>query len=229
MLALLPAFTTSVVIPWGPDFTWDGTGLPLIVANADTGVLLFLALASLGVYSLVMAGYASNNKFSLLGSIRASAQLISYELAMTVSVLAVVIPVGSFHLGDVVDYQRTHLWNCPPAAPRLPGLPGRRVRRDEPAAVRPARGRVGADRRLPHRVQRHALRRLLHGASTLSMAALSALGVTLYLGGWSLPWVDFQAMGWLGVAPRPGRADGQGGGLHVRLRLGALDVPALPL
>ena len=63
-LALLPAFTTSVVIPWGPDFTWDGQKYRFVVANADTGVLLFLALASLGVYSLVMAGYASNNKFS---------------------------------------------------------------------------------------------------------------------------------------------------------------------
>src|SRR6185295_10000999 len=95
VLALLPAFTTSVVIPWGPDFTWNGEKYRFVVSGAETGVLLFLALASLGVYSLVMAGYASNNKFSLLGSIRASAQLISYELAMTVSVLAVLVPVAS--------------------------------------------------------------------------------------------------------------------------------------
>src|SRR6266545_2698434 len=114
VLALLPAFTTSVVIPWGPDFTWRGEKYRFLVSGADTGVLLFLALASLGVYSLVMAGYASNNKLSLIGSIRASAQLVSYELAMTISVLAVVIPVASFHLGNVVEYQRTHLWNFLP-------------------------------------------------------------------------------------------------------------------
>src|SRR4028118_854973 len=88
VLALLPAFTTSVVIPWGPNFTWDGEVYRFIIADVDMGVLLFLSLASLGVYSLVMAGYASNNKFSLLGSIRATAQLISYELAMTAAVLA---------------------------------------------------------------------------------------------------------------------------------------------
>src|SRR5512134_2933489 len=91
-----------------------GRPIRLVVADVDTGVLLFLALASLAVYSLVMAGYASNNKFSLLGSIRASAQLISYELALTIAVLAVIIPVGSFRLSDVVAYQQTHLWSFIP-------------------------------------------------------------------------------------------------------------------
>ena len=98
VLALLPAFTTFVVIPFGPDLVVNGRTVPLVVANVATGVLLFLALSSLGVYSLVMAGYASNNKFSLLGAVRASAQLISYELALTLAVLAVLIPAGSFRL-----------------------------------------------------------------------------------------------------------------------------------
>ncbi|HSS78606.1 MAG TPA: complex I subunit 1 family protein, partial [Thermoanaerobaculia bacterium] len=110
VLALLPAFTTFVIIPFGPDLTVSGRTFPLVVAPVDTGVLLFLALSSLAVYSLVLAGYASNNKFSLIGGIRASAQLISYELALTLSVLAVLLPVNSFRLSDIVAYQQSHLW-----------------------------------------------------------------------------------------------------------------------
>ena len=106
MLALLPALTTFVVLPFGPDIEVAGHHVALIVADVDTGVLLLLALASLGVYSLVMAGYSSNNKYSLLGSVRASAQMISYELALTLSVVAVLIPVGSLRLDEVVLYQQ---------------------------------------------------------------------------------------------------------------------------
>jgi NADH-quinone oxidoreductase subunit H len=199
VLALLPAFTTSVVLPWAPDFMWDGKEYRFIIANADTGVLLFLALASLGVYSLVLAGYASNNKFSLLGSIRASAQLISYELAMTISVLAVIIPVGSFNLGDVVEYQRTHLWNF------LPQFLGFLVfsvaafaeTNRLPFDLPEAESELIAGFHTEYSAMRFAA---FFMAEYTSMAALSALGVTLFLGGWSLPWINYEGMGLLGVA-----------------------------
>jgi NADH-quinone oxidoreductase subunit H len=199
VLALLPAFTTSVVLPWAPDFLWDGKEYRFIIAGADTGVLLFLALASLGVYSLVLAGYASNNKFSLLGSIRASAQLISYELAMTVAVLAVVIPVGSFNLGDVVEYQRAHVWNF------LPQFLGFLVfsvaafaeTNRLPFDLPEAESELVAGFHTEYSAMRFAA---FFMAEYTSMAALSALGVTLFLGGWSLPGIDFEAMGLLGVA-----------------------------
>ncbi len=195
-LALLPALTTFVVIPFAPPSEFDGHPVDFTVAGNEAGVLLFLALASLGVYSLVVAGYASNNKFSLLGSIRASAQMISYELALTLSVVAVLLPVGSLQPpGRGRLAARARLDGGAPGD-RLPGLPGRLVRRDQPAAVRPARGRVGAGRRLPHRVQRHALRRLLHGR-VRRLATLSALGATLYFGGWSIPFVE-PPTEWLG-------------------------------
>ncbi len=198
VLALLPAFTTSVVIPWGPDFTWDDHPYRFVIANADTGVLLFLALASLGVYSLVMAGYASNNKFSLLGSIRASAQLISYELAMTISVLAVVIPVNSFHLGDVVEYQRSHVWNF------LPQFLGFLVfsvaafaeTNRLPFDLPEAESELIAGFHTEYSAMRFAA---FFMAEYTSMAALSALGVTLYFGGWSLPWINYEGLGWFGV------------------------------
>lgn len=198
VLALIPAFTTSVVIPWGPNFTWDGEVYRFMIADVDTGVLLFLSLASLGVYSLVMAGYASHNKFSLLGAIRASAQLISYELAMTVSVLAIVIPVGSFHLGEIVDYQRANVWNF------LPQFLGFVVftiaafaeTNRLPFDLPEAESELVAGFHTEYSAMRFAA---FFMAEYTSMAALSALGVTLYFGGWSLPGIDYAGLGWIGV------------------------------
>jgi NADH-quinone oxidoreductase subunit H len=197
-LALLPAFTTFVVIPFGPDIDIAGRTVRLIVADVDTGVLLFLAVASLSVYSLVMAGYASNNKFSLLGSVRASAQLISYELALTLSVLAVLIPVGSFHLADIVEYQRTHPWNF------LPQILGFLVflvaafaeTNRLPFDLPEAESELIAGFHTEYGSMRFAL---FFMAEYTNMAALSALGVTLYFGGWSLPLVNYP-QGWTGGA-----------------------------
>jgi NADH-quinone oxidoreductase subunit H len=198
VLALLPAFTTSVVLPWGPNFTWDGTEYRFVIADVDSGVLLFLALASLGVYSLVLAGYASNNKFSLLGAIRATAQLISYEIAMTLAVLAVVIPVGSLHLANVVEYQRANVWNF---LPQFLGFVVFSVAAFAetnrlPFDLPEAESELIAGFHTEYSAMRFAA---FFMAEYTSMAALSALGVTLYFGGWSLPWINYEGMGWLGV------------------------------
>ncbi|HKI01590.1 MAG TPA: NADH-quinone oxidoreductase subunit NuoH [Thermoanaerobaculia bacterium] len=198
-LALFPAFTTFVVIPFGPDLiTAAGRRIPLMVANVDTGVLLFLALSSLSVYSLVMAGYASNNKFSLLGSIRASAQLISYELALTLAVLAVIIPVGSFNLADVVAYQQTHLWSF---IPQIIGflvflIASFAETNRLPFDLPEAESELVAGFHTEYGSMRFAL---FFQAEYTNMAALSALGVTLYFGGWTLPGIDFPN-NWLGAA-----------------------------
>lgn len=196
-LALLPAFTTFVVIPFGPDLVAAGRTIRLIVADVDIGVLLFLAIASLSVYSLVMAGYASNNKFSLLGSVRASAQLISYELALTLSVLAVLLPVSSFHLADVVAYQRTHLWNfIPQILGFLVFLVAAFAETNRlPFDLPEAESELIAGFHTEYGSMRFAL---FFMAEYTNMAALSALGVTLYFGGWSLPFITYPH-GWLGA------------------------------
>jgi NADH-quinone oxidoreductase subunit H len=197
-LALLPAFTTFVVIPFGPDLQTRRGTVPLVVANVDTGVLLFLALASLSVYSLVMAGYASNNKFSLLGSIRASAQLISYELALTLAVLAVILPVGSFRLGDVVAWQQVHLWNfIPQILGFLVFLVASFAETNRlPFDLPEAESELIAGFHTEYGSMRFAL---FFMSEYTNMAALSALGVTLYFGGWSLPGVDYPH-NWIGAA-----------------------------
>jgi NADH-quinone oxidoreductase subunit H len=191
VLALMPAFTTLVLIPFGPEITVGGRTIPLVVTNAETGVLLFLAISSLGVYSLVMAGYASNNKFSLLGAIRASAQLISYELALTISVLAVLIPVNSFRLTDVVAYQqRVHIWNCiPQVLGCLVFLIAAFAETNRlPFDLPEAESELIAGFHTEYGAMRFAL--FFQGEYS-NMAALSALGATLFFGGWSLPFIHY--------------------------------------
>jgi len=196
VLGLLPALTTFAVIPFGPDVTLRGRLYQMVVAPAQTGVLLFLAIASLGVYSLVMAGYASNNKYSLLGSIRASSQLISYELALTLSVVAVIIPVSSFQLRDVVDYQQHHVWNVlPQALGFLIFLVAAFAETNRlPFDLPEAESELVAGFHTEYSAMRFAS---FFMGEYASMTALSCLGVTLYFGGWSLPWVNLD--GWLGA------------------------------
>ena len=197
VLGLLPALSTIVVIPFGPDLEAFGRTFRLVTANADAGVLLFLALSSLGVYSLVIAGYASNNKFSLMGSVRASAQLISYELALTISVLAVILPVGSFHLSDVVDWQRQHVWMV---VPQIIGflvflIAAFAETNRLPFDLPEAESELVAGFHTEYSAMRFAS---FFMAEYAAMTALSALGVTLYFGGWSLPFIDFPN-NWLGA------------------------------
>jgi NADH-quinone oxidoreductase subunit H len=196
VLALLPALSTFTVVPFGPDLVVNGRTIPLVVADTDAGVLLFLALASLGVYGVVMAGYASNNKFSLLGSIRASAQLISYELALTLSVVAVVIPAGSFRLADIIAYQRAHVWNIlPQAIGFLVFLVASFAETNRlPFDLPEAESELIAGFHTEYSAMRFAT---FFMAEYIAMTSLSALGVTLYLGGWSLPGVHLS--GWLGA------------------------------
>jgi NADH-quinone oxidoreductase subunit H len=196
VLALLPALSTVVVIPFGPNLTVGGHEIPLVIADVDAGVLLFLALSSLGVYSLIMAGYASNNKFSLLGAIRASAQLISYELALTIAVLAVIIPVGSFYLNDVVAYQQARVWNF---IPQIIGfvvflIASFAETNRAPFDLPEAESELVAGFHTEYSAMRFAS---FFMAEYAAMTALSCLGVTLYFGGWSLPFVHLE--GWLGA------------------------------
>jgi len=111
VVAMIPALTTVVVVPFGAYLDAAGRLVPLVLANVDVGILAVFAVSSLGVYSLILAGWASNSKYPFLGGVRASAQLISYELSMTLAVLPVFLVVnapgssGSLSLFHVVQAQ----------------------------------------------------------------------------------------------------------------------------
>lgn len=105
-LAMLTALMTSSIVPWGPDFTLkNGHTVSLQVADINIGILFVFGVVSLGVYGIMLGGWASNNKFSLLSSIRSASQAISYELAMGISLIALLMMTGSLSLREIVAQQ----------------------------------------------------------------------------------------------------------------------------
>lgn len=105
-LAMLTALMTSAVVPWGPDYTTsNGYIVSLQVADINIGILFIFGVVSLGVYGVMLGGWASNNKFSLLSSIRAASQAISYELAMGISLIALLMMTGTLSLREIVGQQ----------------------------------------------------------------------------------------------------------------------------
>ncbi len=105
------ACMTSAVIPWGTELTLFGTPIQLQVADIDIGILYIMGFVSLGVYGIMIAGWSSNNKYSLYGAIRASAQMVSYELAMGLSLIALVMMSGTLSIGEIVKQQTGFGWN----------------------------------------------------------------------------------------------------------------------
>lgn len=100
-----------IIMPWGPDLLINGRNFSLQIADLNIGILYFFGVASLGVYGIMIGGWASNNKFALFGSIRASSQMISYELAMGLSIVPLVMMNGSLSLRDIVEGQANGMWN----------------------------------------------------------------------------------------------------------------------
>lgn len=116
ILAVIPAALSFAVIPFGPPTTLGGvfeTPQRLQIAHLNVGVLFLLAVTSVSVYGVALAGWSSNNKFSVLGALRASAQMISYELAAGLAVVSIVLLSGSLDLVDIVESQ-ANLWNIVP-------------------------------------------------------------------------------------------------------------------
>jgi NADH-quinone oxidoreductase subunit H len=104
-LSLIPALMTFIVIPYGSEINLFGHPVELHVTRMNVGLLYVLALTSVGVYGIVLAGWSSNNKYSLMGGLRSSAQMISYELALGLSIVSVLLYTGSLDLVDIVEKQ----------------------------------------------------------------------------------------------------------------------------
>lgn len=111
-ISLFVALTTYAVIPFGPDVNIFGQNIKLMVADVNIGVLYVLALTSLGVYGLTLAGWSSGSKYSLLGGVRSSAQMISYEVSMGFSIAGVLLLSGSLRPEAIVQSQYGWMWNA---------------------------------------------------------------------------------------------------------------------
>jgi len=105
LAAFIPATLSIAVVPFGDSITLFGREIDLVISNLNIGILYVLAVTSLGVYAMVLAGWSSNSKYSLLGGLRASAQMISYEIGMGLSIVVVVLLSGSLNLVDIVNSQ----------------------------------------------------------------------------------------------------------------------------
>ncbi len=110
-LAMLTACMTSVVIPWGDSLIINGREFMMQITDVNIGILYIFGVVSIGVYGIMIGGWASNNKFSLLGALRASSQMISYELAMGMSIIALVMMTGTLSIRDIVESQPGAHWN----------------------------------------------------------------------------------------------------------------------
>jgi NADH-quinone oxidoreductase subunit H len=111
-IAMFTACMTGAVIPWGKDFVnAEGVHFPLQVTDVNIGLLYLFGVVSIGVYGIMIGGWASNNKYSLLGALRASSQMISYELAMGLSIIALVMLSGTLSVGEIVEQQQGWRWN----------------------------------------------------------------------------------------------------------------------
>jgi NADH-quinone oxidoreductase subunit H len=189
IISLFVAFTTYAVIPIGPGITIAGYKIPMVIADVNIGILYVLALTSLGVYAITFAGWSSGSKYSLLGGIRSSAQMISYEISMGFSVGGVILLSQSLRPMAIVESQSGWMWN---------------------AIVQPIGfitflvSAFAETNRLPFDLP-EAEPELVGGYHTeyssmkfaafflaeyANMLVASTLIVTLYLGGWQIPYIE---------------------------------------
>jgi NADH-quinone oxidoreductase subunit H len=111
ILAMLTAIMVSAVIPWGDKLNIFGRNVSLQIADINIGILYIFGVVSLGVYGIMIGGWASNNKFSLLGAMRAASQIISYELALGIALISLLLLTGTLSLNEMVGQQKDGLWN----------------------------------------------------------------------------------------------------------------------
>jgi NADH-quinone oxidoreductase subunit H len=170
-LTMTLAISSIAIIPFGPAAIHIfGELTPLVVANVNVGLLILFAITSIGVYGVALSGWSSNSKYSLLGALRSSAQMISYEISLTLSIVGVLLLAGTFNLSELIT--RPHLGfraQVEPAEPHAASGPGLfllfRFRRggNQPRALRPGGSGIGARGRVPYGVFQFQIRHVLSG------------------------------------------------------------------
>jgi NADH-quinone oxidoreductase subunit H len=189
IVTLLPALLVFAVIPIGGKVYLFGAERDLVLApDLNVGVLYILAVASIAVYGITMAGWSSNNKYALLGGLRSTAQMISYELAMGLSILSVVLTAGTLNVQKIVEAQH-NVWFIflQPLAFIFYLITATAEVNRAPFDLPEAEQELTAGYHTEYSGMKFAL---LFAAEYIKMIAVSALGATLFLGGWRGPFVD---------------------------------------
>jgi NADH-quinone oxidoreductase subunit H len=199
-ILLIPALMTFAVIPFGSPINLFGREIALQVADVNVGILYVLALTSISVYGIVLAGWSSNNKYSLLGGLRSSAQLISYELAMGLAVVSIILLAGSLRLNDIItDQQGSFLsWNIfrQPLAFLIFLIAVYAETNRLPFDLSEAEQELVGGYHTEYSSMKFAMFFMAEYANMITAAALT---VTLFFGGWDVPLLDEGSLGLFGA------------------------------
>src|SRR5881296_1103556 len=195
-MSFIPALLTFAVIPFATPLPTPWGEVDMVVANLPVGFLYILAFGSLGVYGIVLAGWASNNKYSLLGGLRASAQMISYEIAMGMSTVAVLLIAGNVTLSEVIAKQSQSIftWNVFPLflAFFIFIVSAFAETNRLPFDLPEAEGELIAGYHTEYSAMKFSM---FYIAEYSNMVTASALMATLFFGGWDIPFTSWDSTG----------------------------------
>ncbi|HEV8116959.1 MAG TPA: NADH-quinone oxidoreductase subunit NuoH [Thermoanaerobaculia bacterium] len=202
VLAVIPALTALAVIPFGPSLRLSrNVETPLYVADINIGLLFILAITSIGVYGIILGGWASNNKYSLLGGLRSAAQLISYEVPMGLALVSVLLMTRSLSLVEIVQRQeRIHLWFVFPGllAFFLYFVSGVAETNRNPFDLPEAESELVSGFNTEYSGVKFAF--FFLGEYT-AMIIISCVAVTVFFGGWLAPFPNVPAFAFLKIVP----------------------------
>jgi NADH-quinone oxidoreductase subunit H len=201
IIAMVPALIVYAVIPFGPEVNLFGRQVTLYITDINVGLLYIVSVASIGVYGLILAGYASNSKYPLLASLRASAQLISYEVAVTLTLVSVIMVAGSLSMVSIVRAQESAgVWFAfiQPVAFVIFFIGGLAETNRAPFDLPEAEQELTGGFHTEYSGMRFALFFL---AEYANMIVVSSVATTLFFGGWLRPFPNVEALSFLGIIP----------------------------
>src|ERR1700726_1599085 len=201
IIAMVPALIIYAVIPFGPTVRLFGRQVTPYIPDVNVGLLYVVAVASVGVYGIILAGYSSNSKYPLLASLRASAQLISYEVAVTLTLVSVILVAGSLSMVAIVRAQEhAHVWFgfVQPVAFVIFFIGGLAETNRAPFDLPEAEQELTCGFHTEYSGMRFALFFLSEYAN---MIVVSSVATTLFLGGWLRPFPNVAVLSFLGVIP----------------------------
>lgn len=194
VITMIPALVITAVVPWGTEVTLFGRMIRLQLADINVAVLYIMSVTSISVYGITLAGWSSNNKYAMLGGLRATAQMISYELALGMSFVGPILWTGSMSLNKIVEAQHG-LWFAAimPLGFIIYVIASLAEVNRSPFDMPEAEQELTAGYHTEYSSMKFAL---FFMAEYIKMIAVSMIGATLFLGGYQGPWVD--VFPWLG-------------------------------
>ena len=202
IMVLVPALIAFAVIPFGPDtMKLFGLTIPGRIADVNVGMLYIVSVAGLGIYGIILGGWASNSKYPLLGSLRSSAQLISYEIAVTMTLVTVIMLSGTLSMVGIIEAQRAQGWwfaFMQPVAFFIYFVGGLAETNRAPFDLPEAEQELVAGFHTEYSGMRFAFFFL---AEYANMIVVSAVATTLFFGGWLPPFPNVSWLAFLGLVP----------------------------